>query len=75
MLVILKSDADGEDGPYTIGAVELSEHHDLADFAAEVRELVADMQDADDYEDNHVLEELDKRGYTLADPPPEILVR
>lgn len=75
MLVLLKSDMAGEDGPYTIGAIELPRDKSPEAFEEEARAIMDSIRTQPEYEDEDLLTELEHRGYRIVDAPYEIVVR
>lgn len=74
-LILLGSDASGEDGPYTIGAVVVQDDKTTEEFTEEVVLLqVKLIESSEYYEDNLLLKALEELGYQIVDPPEMIVL-
>lgn len=77
MIVILKSAVCGEDGPYTIGAIDLPDNVSIEAFEQEARVIMSEMKHLfqESYEDSDLMAALERRGYKIVDCSHEIVVR
>ncbi len=74
--VLLRSDMSGEDEAYTICAVEIDTSKiDLAELQQRATAMMDKIREQDEYCDSELVEALEQAGFTVVNPPEEIIVR